>query len=113
VLLGCSIDEAANVIEDLGSFPRAVVGRSCAEKVTFHVPVATFRAREEVYGQQIEPFLARYGDDLPDAVVAVVKGLRSRLAAVVEGLHKGPETLAHADLHLDNIIFDPPAMNAR
>jgi hypothetical protein len=107
VLLGCSIDEAANVIEDLARFHARWWGDR-APRSDFPRSGGDLRAREEVYGQQIEPFLARYGDDLPDAVVAVVKGLRSRLAAVVEGLHKGPETLAHADLHLDNIIFDPP-----
>jgi hypothetical protein len=106
VLLGCSIGDAANVIQELARFHAQWWGDR-APRSDFPRSGGDLRAREEVYGRQIEPFLARYGDDLPDAMVAVINGLRSRLAAVVEPLYEGPETLAHADLHLDNMIFDP------
>ena len=49
----------------------------------------------------------RHGDALPAGAIAIISELRFRLAAVAEALYEGPETLIHADLHLDNMIFDP------
>ena len=104
VLFGCSIDDAANVIQELAPFHARWWGDR-APRSDFPRSGSDPRARQEVYGRQVDPFLARYGDGLPSAVVAVVSGLCSQLASVAEALYDGPETLIHADLHLDNMIF--------
>jgi streptomycin 6-kinase len=106
VLLGCSIDDAATVIQELAPFHARWWGDR-APRSDFPRSGGDPRARQEVYGQQVEPFLARYGDGLPSAMVAVISGLRSRLASVAEALYDGLETLIHGDLHLDNMIFGP------
>jgi Ser/Thr protein kinase RdoA (MazF antagonist) len=64
--------------------------------------------RQELYAQRVEPFLARFGDALPPDLIPIISELRFRLAAVAEALYDGPETLIHADLHLDNMIFNTP-----
>ena len=106
VLLGCSIDDAANVIQELAPFHARWWGIR-APRNDFPGSGGDLRVRQELYEQQAESFLARYGNRLPTAVLAVIRGLRSRLASVTEALYGGPETLIHGDLHLDNVIFGP------
>jgi Ecdysteroid kinase-like family len=105
VLDGCSIEEAALVIEQIAPFH--------ARWWSEHAPVHAFpraggdhNARQERYDRQVDLFLERYGDALPPAARSVIDRLRSRLASVLGALATGQHTLIHADLHLDNIIFD-------
>jgi hypothetical protein len=107
VLLGCSIEDAAHVVEELALFHARWWG-SRAPRREFRRPADDLLARQERYQGRVEPFLARYADALPAAVGAIVSGLGSRLAAVAEALYEGPVTLIHGDLHLDNMIFEPP-----
>jgi aminoglycoside/choline kinase family phosphotransferase len=64
------------------------------------------QARQERYAGRVDLFLERYGDRLPDGLVDVLDRLRSQLVAVGEALHAREKTLTHADLHLDNMLFD-------
>jgi hypothetical protein len=105
VLHGCSIEDTALVIEQIGPFHARWWGEGA--------PVSAFprgggdpEARQERYDGQAEFFLQRYGDVVPGAVRAVIERLRSRLAGVLAELAAGPATLIHGDLHLDNVIFD-------
>lgn len=105
VLHGCSIEDAALVIEEIAPFHARWWGE--------RAPVRGFPraggdpdARQERYGRQVDVFLERYGDALPAAARSVIDRLRSRLAGVLAALAAGPQTLVHADLHLDNVIFD-------
>lgn len=107
VLLGCSVADAAHVVDVLAPFHAYSWGEG-APKKAFPPVRADPSSRQERYAQQVDPFLNQYGDALPADVTAIVSALRFRLAAVAEGLYSGPETLIHADLHLDNMIFDPP-----
>jgi aminoglycoside phosphotransferase (APT) family kinase protein len=81
-----------------------VVGGTRAR--AFPRSIGDLEARQERYARSATTFLERYGDGLPRAVRNVVELLRSRLARVLAALHEGPQTLVHADLHLDNLIFD-------
>jgi Ecdysteroid kinase-like family len=104
VLRGCSIEDAAVVIEAIAPFHARWWGE--------RAPVHAFPrrgedhdARQERYDRQVNHFLERYGDALPDTARSVTDRLRSHLAGVLDALAGRPQTLIHADLHLDNVLF--------
>jgi Phosphotransferase enzyme family len=107
VLHGCSIDDAVHVIEELGPFHARWWGER-APRLGYRRSADDPRTRQGRYAAQVEPFLARYGELLPPAVCEIARKLGSRFADVAEALYGGPKTLTHGDLHLDNMIFDPP-----
>jgi thiamine kinase-like enzyme len=101
-LHGCSVDEAALVLERMAH-------------VQAHSRVKEFPrwadrldARQERYDRSVSVFLERFGDRFPAEVRVLSERLRSRLAAVVAPLVERDRALIHADLHLDNVIFDAP-----
>jgi Phosphotransferase enzyme family len=105
ILDGCSIEDAALVIEEIAAFH----ARWWGERAPVHAfprGGGDHDARQERYAGQAEVFLDRYGDALPPAVRRLLDGLRSCFAGVLAALAAGPQTLIHADLHLDNVIFD-------
>jgi hypothetical protein len=105
VLLGCSIDDSALVIEQLAPFHARWWGDRAAGS-GFPLSGGDLQARQERYAGQAELFVERYGDRIPPVLRTAVERLRSRLAAVGEALYAKARTLRHADLHLDNMIFD-------
>lgn len=107
VLLGCSAAEAAEVVEVLAPF-HARWWEERAPRRSFPRSHLDLPGRQERYALRVEPFLDRFGDALPADVIPIIRDLRLQLAAVAGALYEGPETLIHADLHLDNLIFDPP-----
>jgi len=106
VLEGCSTDDAAAVIDQLGPFHARWWGGR-VPKDTFPYGGRDPRARQERYDSQAKAFLERHGDTLPPSVVDIVTQLRSRLGRVAEALYEHPHTLIHGDLHLDNLMFEP------
>ena len=107
VLHGCSIEDAAVVIEEIAPFHAQWWGER-APAGAFPRTRDDHHARQLRYDRQAGLFLERYGDALPAAVSSVIERLRSRLAGVLATLAERPHTLIHADLHLDNVIFDGP-----
>jgi hypothetical protein len=106
VLEGCSVDDAAVVIDELAPFHARWWGE--------RAPVREFPqrsegswTRQERYDARVDGFLERFGDQLPEPVAVIVRLLRTRLANVRESLHGHAQTLIHADLHLDNLMFAP------
>ncbi len=105
VLQGCSIDEAALVVDELAGFHARWWGE--------RAPASGFarvwrdpREWQERYARQAELFLERFGDRAPPALCGVASRLRSKLAVVVDALYGRPRALTHGDLHLDNLLFD-------
>jgi hypothetical protein len=105
VLDGCSIEDAALVIEELAPFHARWWGER-APASAFPGSSPDPQAQQERYARQAMEFLERYGDSVPGPACTVVDLLRSRLARVLAALREGPQTLIHGDLHLDNLIFD-------
>jgi Phosphotransferase enzyme family len=105
VLHGCSIEDAALVIEEIAPFHARWWGERAP---VWALPSGggDYEARQERYNRQAAVFLERHGDAIPAAARSVIERLRSRLAYVLATLAAGPRTLIHADLHLDNVIFD-------
>jgi hypothetical protein len=104
-LVGCSLDDAALVIEELAPFHALWWGKRAPAR-RFPRSGGDPRERQERFAQRAEPFLGRYGDSLPPAICSIVDRLRSRLSDVAEAMYSRPQTLIHGDLHLDNMIFD-------
>ena len=105
VLEGCSIEDARLVIDQLAPFHARWWG-DAALASGFPVGGRDPRERQQRYGEQVDAFIERCGDRLPPGIADVVEGLRSRLADVASALHTRQKTLIHADLHLDNMLFD-------
>jgi len=106
-LHGCSIDEAALVLERMAPFhARWRDGHSRLNG--FGRWADQLDARQERYDRNVGVFLERFGDRLPVDVRTLAEGLRSRLAGVVAPLVARDQTLIHGDLHLDNVLFDTP-----
>jgi len=108
VLQGCSVDDVAHVIDELAPFhARYWDGR--APEVGFEPTRLAPAAHQERYQHLLELFLERDRDrGLPPEALGIATRLGSRLAVIAEKLNEGPRTLIHGDLHLDNLIFDPP-----
>jgi thiamine kinase-like enzyme len=102
---GCSVDDARLVIDQLASFHAQWWGDRALTS-GFPVSGQDPRARQERYTGQVDLFLERYGDRLPRGLLDVLDRLRSQLVVVAEALHARAKTLIHADLHLDNMLFD-------
>jgi Phosphotransferase enzyme family len=105
VLEGCSVEDAELVIDQIAPFHARWWGE--------RAPTRGFprfgpdpQAREKRYAVQVDHFVGEYGMRVPPRVLNVVEQLRSRLGAVAGGLQARHQTLIHADLHLDNMIFD-------
>lgn len=105
VLLGCSIDEAVLVLEELARFHARCWGER-APQVGFGRLVRDGREWQDRYGRQVGTFLERHEGLVPDEVSTLALRLRPRLAEVAETLYGRPRALTHGDLHLDNVLFD-------
>jgi aminoglycoside phosphotransferase (APT) family kinase protein len=96
-LLGCSLDDAALVLERMAAFDVPGDG--------FQRWSDRLARRQERYDSAVDVFLQRYGDRFPAEIRAFAQALRGQLARVVAPLGEGGR-LIHGDLHLDNVIFD-------
>lgn len=105
VLEGCSIEDAAAVLEHLAPFHARWWGARAP--AGFERLGVDPKARQERYAGQMERFVERYGEDLPPELGNVVRLLRSRLGDIAIAMEDGARTLVHGDLHLDNMIFAP------
>jgi Phosphotransferase enzyme family len=105
VLEGCSIDEAALVVDELAVFHARWWGE--------RAPASGFASLwrdpvewQERYERRVDVFLERFADRAPPALCTAASLLRSRLADVARALHERTRSLTHGDVHLDNILFD-------
>jgi aminoglycoside/choline kinase family phosphotransferase len=62
-------------------------------------------AAQQRYATRVDPFLERYGHQVPPPVRELVEWLAGGYAAVLTELMAAPATVVHTDLHLDNVVF--------
>ncbi len=109
VLLGCSPQEAGLVLDAIAPFHASWwsrQGRAATRPSWLPRGSGDHQVRHERYGYQVEPFLERWGSSLPSEIGALVVGMRERYGAILSALDTLPATVIHADLHLDNILFN-------
>lgn len=104
---GCSARDAEAVLQAIAPFHARWWNAAGSDDLAW-VPewIGDPDARHQRYNQRVEPFLERFGARIPDAVRELTLRLRPVYRDVVVELAKAPATLIHADLHLDNVMFD-------
>ncbi|MEX2314650.1 MAG: phosphotransferase [Thermomicrobiales bacterium] len=105
-LLGCSIDQAALVVERLAPF-HARWWRPADQPAFAWLPRwgSEPRARATRFQGQLESVLDRYRDRIPASAADVSRTLAGRYELILRALDQRPTTVIHGDLHLDNLIF--------
>jgi thiamine kinase-like enzyme len=113
VLQGCSSAEVSLVLQAIAPLhARWWANPRLSDFSWLPQWVGDLRARQERYNQQVGPFLERFGQNLPAFVHEVINRLRFEYERVLTCLAEAPQTLIHADLHLDNILFSPPGSDS-
>ena len=70
----------------------------------------TYRQGEAQHGMIYEPFLAAFGDRLSETGRRVADLLRTKTLLMSDAaIARGPLTLVHMDMRLDNVLFDDAA----
>jgi hypothetical protein len=111
LLTGCSLEQAANVVEMLGeTHARFWNDGRLAEERWLPAPnhdVIIELIRESA-AESWQRFRADFGEHMPDALVRL--GNRTaRDRTVLDRLSAPPWTLVHGDMRAHNIMFDPAA----
>jgi hypothetical protein len=105
-LQGCTIDDARRVVRDMAYF-HARWWYAVSASAFSWIPVAGGEpvARQQRYATYAPHFLERHAAQIPDRVRTLVEALVPVFAEVSARSQSAWQTLIHADLHLDNVIF--------
>jgi thiamine kinase-like enzyme len=63
--------------------------------------------RRRLTAERLPVFMARYGERLAPSVREMASELPRLLGDAYAGLEEGPQTVVHADLHAENVLFRP------
>lgn len=105
VLRGCSIDDAAAVLDELAPLHAGWWGRTDLARRFPPAVTDDPQTRQERYARLLPAFVSQYDEGLTREVRSMVERLGTRLAWVAAAVDARPRTLIHGDLHLDNLIF--------
>src|SRR6185312_16654728 len=110
VLSSCGPDDAQAVVEAMARFYARWWTRPDIETRFQWLPhwISDFAGRQERLSHQLPHFLDRWRASIPPEIVAIALRLGSCYAKLLATLDTLPTTNIHADLHLDNIVFDVP-----
>lgn len=105
-LLGCSVDEARSVLTSLGEFHAGWWQDATLPELAWPALwSATYDQRATRYREQVEPVIDAYGGQLSRQTIALLRSLVAPFHQMLDELDSAPETLIHADMHLDNVMF--------
>ena len=104
---GCTVAEATAVLDAIAPFHAAWWGRSDSEQLAW-IPQWPEDAEPRLtrFQQYTGPFLERFRDRLPEEVRTLIPKLDPGFLDAMQELGRAPKTIAHSDLHLDNVAFD-------
>jgi hypothetical protein len=110
VLAGCGLEDGRGAIEQIARVHARWWDRETPDWLPWwggdYVP------RQQRLARQIGPFLDRWGHAIPPEVVSIIERLGTTYASLLAELDRRPRTILHADLHLDNVLFDAPGRTA-
>lgn len=110
-LAGASVEDVAAVLASMAAVWRRRAGDPNLPALPeWRSDPAT---RQERFGSQWASQRDHLRGELSEIVWAIGERLCGRLAAVVAELRRGHDSVVHADLHLDNILFAPAAAGTR
>lgn len=103
---GCSPEQAGLVLDQIATVHAAWWDDPALEALDW-LPVWSGggAAAAERLRARVNPFLDRYGDQVPASVHELLRLFASRFEAVLKPLTEPSLTVIHGDLHLDNIMF--------
>ena len=80
--------------------------RQSSELVNTWLPELPLQRSDEWFDERREKVLARFGDRLKPHAKDVLDNARTLYRSATTHLQTASQTLLHADLHLDNVLFD-------
>ncbi len=105
-LLGCSVDQAARVIERLAPLHARWWEQADQPALAWLSRWGReSQARATRFRGQLESVLDRYRDCILASVVDLSQTVAGRYEVILWALDQRPTTVIHGDLHLDNLIF--------
>lgn len=105
-LVGCTVDEAALVLEQVAAVHAGSWGREdLARKGWLQGTVASFVAVTDNFTTTTTTFAEKFGDLVPEADIAEAAKLNAHHGAWKDVLTT-PQCLWHSDLRADNVLFD-------
>lgn len=104
-IAGCSVEDAAAVLEAAAAIHAPFWGRAHIDKLTWIDRARDVALYVKVYRAAIDPVIQRYGHALHADVREVVVALGERLDHYYAQQPR-PWTITHQDFRLDNVLFN-------
>lgn len=108
-IAGCSVAEVELVVDEMAALHAPWWGDPSIENLGWIGPptATSARAIAEFYVALWPGFIERFGDRISPEVRSLGERFGVGLEAWAQRRERGPFTLVHGDLRLDNILFDP------
>ena len=107
---GCTPDDARMAIDTVAALHTRFWENDALAGLTWLPPANNerYRQAEAQYNEFFAPFVERYGDVLSPSAMRVAEDLRTKILVLQDlAADESPQTLAHFDLRLDNLLFAP------
>jgi hypothetical protein len=107
-LAGCSADDAHRVVRAAAKIHARYWANDALDRLTWLPPVNNpmYKSAQVAYNQVFDAFAAKYRDRVSVSSFNVAEALRSKMNTLQdEWFERGPLTLAHYDMRLDNVLF--------